>query len=200
MSLYKEITENEMKLVLHILKNPLVMYNANNISKEVGLSSMGALKILKRLEKESLLISKEIGKSVVYRINVENDYSKNCIKFFLSRETNRALGELKKWINELNKIKNSELTIIFGSILKNKESKDIDVLFVTDQKKFDKLKKEVDSLNEISIKKIHPVYQSFNDVVNNIKEKNEVMLDAIRGIVVFGEEKFLEVYNESRKE
>ena len=60
---------NEMLIVLKIFKTPEMEFNANSISKEAGLTPMGALKILKRLEKEDVLASKAAGKAVFYRFN-----------------------------------------------------------------------------------------------------------------------------------
>ncbi|MBI3036864.1 hypothetical protein HYY73_03895, partial [Candidatus Woesearchaeota archaeon] len=56
----KDITDNEMHFVLGIFKSPELEYNANSISKLIRISSMGALKIAKRLEKENILISREL--------------------------------------------------------------------------------------------------------------------------------------------
>jgi len=55
----KGITDNEMRFVLGIFKSPELEYNANSISKLIGISSMGALKIAKRLEKENILVFRE---------------------------------------------------------------------------------------------------------------------------------------------
>ena len=45
----KEITSLEMHLALTILKSPEVEYNANSIARELKITPMGALKILKKL-------------------------------------------------------------------------------------------------------------------------------------------------------
>ena len=92
------------------------------------------------------------------------------------------------------------MIVLFGSVLEKPNPNDIDVLLVTDQKRFPKLQREIKELNEINIKKIHPIYQTYNDIVKNIKKRDKPVLNAIKGIIVFGEERFLEVYNESRKE
>lgn len=196
----KDITRNEMRALLAIVKSPEITYNANSLSKVLGISSMGALKILKRLETESILKSKQIGKSNIYKVNAENDYAKNYIKFLLSKESVSSSGPVKRWVNEIKKIKSADIAVLFGSLLKKESPGDIDVLFVTNQKRFKKLKKEIQELNEINIKKIHPVYQSFEDAVSNIKKRDKVVLSAIKGIIVFGEEKFIKVYNDSCKE
>ena len=88
------------------------------------------------------------------------------------------------------------MSILFGSVLRNeKEAKDIDVLLVTvtDKKKFSKLKKEIAEINLINTKQIHPIYQTEEDLKNNIKKGDKVVLNAIKGIVVFGEDMLLKV-------
>ena len=55
-----------------------------------------------------------------------------------------------------------------------REEEDIDVLLVTDKKKFAKLKKEIENINIINIKKLHPIYQTKKDL-----EKNSLFLDIV---------------------
>lgn len=190
----KDITSNEIRFILQILKNPEHDYNANNISKELGISSMGALKIAKRLEKEGVLTSRHIGKGIFYSINFKNSYVRNYLLFILKRESEYSIPYVKRWISEIKKIKNSDLAILFGSVLtKNEKAKDIDVLFVLSQKNFNEIKKEIEQINIINDKKIHPIFQTKQDIIDNIKKQDKVILNAIKGIVVFGEEVFLEV-------
>ena len=77
---------------------------------------------------------------------------------------------------------------------------DIDVLLVTDQKRFSKLEEEIKELNKINIKRIHPLYQTYEDLIKNIKKRDKPILNAIKGIIMVGEEKFMEIYNESHQE
>ncbi len=195
-----EITKAEMEIILNIAKSPETDYNGNNITKVVGITPTGALKILKRLEKESVLKSKKIGKAVIYKINTEDSYARNHVALILAREKLYVQPRVKVWINELKKIKNADIIILFGSILRKEDPKDIDVVFVTDQKRFKKLQEEVEERNKINIKRIHPLYQGLKDIVMNIKKRDKPLLSAIKGIIVIGEEKFMEIYNESCKE
>jgi len=187
----KDITNNEMLFVLSIFKSPEKEYNASNMAQHLGISPMGALKIAKRLEKESILKSKQIGKARIYQINMKNDYAKDYIKFLLKREAERAPAYVKVWIRELRKIKNADIGILFGSVLRKKEANDIDTLLVTNQKRFSKLKKEVEDIDLINIKKLHSMYQSKKDVKANIKKEDKAVLNAIKGIVAFGEDKLI---------
>ena len=196
----KEITKGEMDVILTLIKSPEIIYNANNLSKVIGITSMGTWKILKKLEQEELVKSKKIGKAIIYRINIEDSYTSKYVSLILARESQHTNPKIKRWITEIKKIKNGEVIILFGSILSKENPNDIDVLLITDQKRFAKLQQEIKEINEINIKKIHPMYQTYEDIIKNIKKKDKPILNAIKGIIIRGEEKFLNIYNESRKE
>ncbi|HUS49240.1 MAG TPA: hypothetical protein VMZ91_03700 [Candidatus Paceibacterota bacterium] len=66
-------------------------------------------------------------------------------------------------------------------------------MFVVSQKNFDELKKEIESINRLNDKKIHPVYQSKQDLIENLNKEDKIILNTIKGIVVFGEELFLDL-------
>ena len=183
------ITNKEMLFVLTIFKSPEVEYNAHNIAKRIGISSMGALKIAKKLEKENILTSRKLGKAKFYNLNFDNEYAIQYVKFLLKREAEQAHFYVKRWLSQLKKIKSANIVILFGSVLnKHKEARDIDVLLITNKKMFHKLKKEIESVNLINIKKLHPIYQTKEDFKKNIKREDKVILNAIKGIIVFGED------------
>ncbi len=190
----RDITSNEMLFVLSIFKNPEIDYNARSISKILGISHMGALKIAKRLEKENILISRQLGRAFFYKLNFNNDYAEYYAKFLLKREAEQSHYYVKRWVRELKKIKNASCIILFGSILRKYENaRDIDVLFITEQKIFSKLQKEIDDVNLLNIKKIHPMFQTKEDIINNIKIRDKPLLNAIKGIIVYGEDILIEL-------
>jgi len=189
------ITNNEIQFILTIFKNPKTEYNSNNLSKILGISRMGCLKIAKKLENEKILILKILGKAKFFRLDLSKDYVRNYVSFLLKRETEQSKAYVKVWVNDLrNKISKANIAILFGSILtKGSEANDIDVLLVTNQKNFVNLKKEVEKINQISPKKLHPIYQSLQDLKDNIKKKDTVVLSIIKGVVVLGAEEFVEL-------
>jgi len=71
-------------------------------------------------------------------------------------------------------------------------------LLITDNNKFSKLKKELEEINEINVKRLHPMYQTKEDIKNNIKKEDKPLLNALKGIVIFGEDALMEVLNEPR--
>lgn len=191
-----DITGNEMLIALKILKTPEGEFNANSISKEIGITSMGALKILKRLENEGILASKIAGKATFYKFNFAGDYAKHYAVFALKNEAEHAQPYARRWIKEIRKLKNANVAILFGSVLrKGKEAHDVDVLALASQNKFGKLKEEVVELNKINEKHMHIIYQSPKDLRSNIKKQDKIVLGALKGIVAFGEDKLIEVFS-----
>ncbi|MBS3102890.1 hypothetical protein J4458_05610 [Candidatus Woesearchaeota archaeon] len=190
----REITNNEMIFVLSIFKSPEVEYNANSIAKKMGISSMGALKIAKRLEKENIIKSKHLGKAKFYNLNLNNDYVRQYVKFLLKREAEQTHPYIKVWIEDINKIKSADAAILFGSVLrKQKEAKDIDVVLIINKKRYYKSKKEIEDIDLLNTKKIHPVYQTREDFRKNIKKEDKPLLSAIKGIVAFGEDVIIDL-------
>lgn len=183
------ITKKEAEFVLTLLKSPETDYNAHSISKKLNISPMGALKIAKRLEKERILTSKKLGKAVFYKVNLNDEYARQYVKLLLKREAEQAEPYLKVWISEIRKLKNADAAILFGSVLKKgSQANDIDVVLITNQQRFEKLKKEIEDISALSPKRVHPVFQTADDFENNIKKRDPVILNVIKGIVTFGED------------
>lgn len=195
-----EITNNEMNFVLKLFKNPEKEYNANSISKELGISPMGALKIAKRLENENIIGSKELGKAKFFKLKLDHDYVREYLHFLLKREKEQASPHVKVWFDEIKKLKSADAAILFGSVLrKNQEPRDIDVVLITDRQKFSKLKNEVEEINQIGVKKIHPIFQTKEDFIKNIRKGDKIILSAIKGMFIFGEDAIIgAVRNEPR--
>lgn len=190
----ESISITEMQFVLAVLKSPEHEFNANSISKELNISPMGALKIARKLEKEGIIRLKEMGRARFYSICFESPYAMHYFKFLLMREAEQALPYVKMWIREIRKIKNADIAIIFGSVLvKQDKANDVDVLFVTEQKKFAGLKKEVESINKINVKKMHGIYTTLDILGISFKNREKAVFDAAKGIVAIGEDKFLEL-------
>lgn len=190
----REMTKNDARVLLTLFKDISNNYNANSLSKRVGLTSMGTLKILKNLEKQGILASKKLGKAVFYSISF-NDYTRSYLIFLLQKEAEESIPRIRRWVKELRKIKgNAEICILFGSLLKKQDYDDIDALLVLKQSQNRKANELLDEMGKLSTKKIHAVKQTEKDIKNNLKKHDKVMLNALNGsIVVFGYKKLVEI-------
>ena len=194
----KDITSNEMMFVLNILKSPETNYNANSMAKVLGISRMGALKIARKLEKENIILSKELGKAKFYSLNLGSDYVREYVKFLLKSEAEHAHPYVKVWIEDIIKIKSADAAILFGSVLrKYKEAGDIDVMLIIDSKNYKKVQSEIHGIDELNTKKIHPLYQTKEDFIKNLKKEDQPLLSAIKGIAAFGEDIIINAIKDS---
>src|SRR3989344_6794651 len=187
------ITPSEVKLLLKIFKDFSHNYNANSISKETSITSRGALKMLKKLSSQNILISKQLGKAVFYKINFENNYALKLIETLLIAESKE---KAERWINELEEVfRHTESVILFGSIIKNeKKAREIDVILVLNKKKYKEISNFIERKNKILFKKIHEIPQTINDLKENLQKNNKALIDAIKeGYLLHGQDKIIKV-------
>ncbi|MDO8481337.1 MAG: helix-turn-helix domain-containing protein [Nanoarchaeota archaeon] len=179
----------EMDILLALFKNPDKELSASGLAQLVGLSRMGALLVVRKLVAEGLLKVRKIGKSSIYSLDPSDSHTRKYLIFLLSREAERATPYARRWIAELRRLKNAKAAILFGSVLRKENgARDIDAVLITDEKRFDALEKEIDAMNRINSKPIHAVYQLSGDFRKNLQKKDSVILNALKGIVAFGEE------------
>ena len=186
------LTEKEREAALILLKEFTKYYNANSISKVLGITHVGAQKILKRLLNENLLISERIGKSIVYKLKLDDDYVKKLLIFLLADEANH----FKRWKEEFSELfKKGRIIIIYGSAIKNyNAANDIDIMIVINKNEHNEVNKFLRQKQTILPKKLHAIKLTSKELLENIK--NKAMIDIItNGIVLYGQEEYIEVIN-----
>lgn len=189
------LSAKEMEILLLLLKDCSGGYNANSISKRIDITPMGALKILKKLEKQGLLKSTKMGKAVFYRPVFENEYAEDLYAFILHKEAVESKPRVRMWVAETRKLRtNADAAIVFGSVLKDDEYGDVDLLLVLQPEKAAQLEADLEELNRINIKKVHAIKQTKEDLIRNIEVGDKRVLEALRkGVVAFGYKSVLEV-------
>src|SRR3989338_8977790 len=146
------LTKKERETLLILFKDFTNFYNANSISKTLKISHVGAQKIFKRLLKGNIVTSRTIGKSIIYKLHFNNSYVSPLIAFLLVDEADN----FKRWKEEFKEFEKPKILILFGSVLKNKDYKDIDLLIVIENKNYSTIMNLIDKKNKILIKPVHP--------------------------------------------
>lgn len=193
------ITHNESRAVNLLLRDFANDHNINQIAKELSLSPRGAYKILKKLENNKILTAKKVGNNIIYKINFENESTPDTCQFVLTER--KTTPYIQAWIKDLEQLKElTELAILFGSVLeKGKQASDIDVLLVFEKKKFNKVQQKIKEINMIKTKKLHPIMQTKQDLILNIKKKDPVILKLINtGIVLWGRNILIEAIKDGQ--
>jgi len=193
------LTENEKKVLKLLLMKFDDEYSINEIARICSLTPNGALKILKKFEKESILIPKKIANIKSYSLDFNNEKTKNILELSLISELK---GRLKFRREDLEPIKKTTiLCIVFGSYVDKKEPNDIDILFVIDKLKFKEYKKKTSEIFKTIPIKVHDVIQTKRDFKENIHKKNKVIINALKyGIIFWGYKEIIEfIENEYKR-
>ncbi|MEK6912369.1 MAG: hypothetical protein AABX26_00230 [Nanoarchaeota archaeon] len=192
------IPKNTKKIILYLLRN-LELVNINQISKKLSISVGSAFKILKDLGKDNLVLSSNLGNAKFYRINLNNEETMRWCEILLSEERRNLKGYPKVYAEEIQKFEQAELIILFGSVLSNKDFNDVDVLFITSKPK--EITKFCLNLSKIRTKPVVPLILKKEDLINEIKNKKEVVLDIIKtGIILKGESALLKVLKDVKQQ
>ncbi|MEK6841531.1 MAG: hypothetical protein AABX91_00070 [Nanoarchaeota archaeon] len=192
------IPKNTKKIILYLLRN-LELVNINQISKKLSISVGSAFKILKDLGKDNIVLSSNLGNAKFYRINLNNEETMRWCEILLSEERRNLKGYPKVYAEEIQKFEQAELIILFGSVLSNKDFNDVDVLFITNKPK--EITKFCLNLSKIRTKPVVPLILKKEDLINEIKNKKEVVLDIIKtGIILKGESALLKVLKDVKQQ
>jgi len=186
------LTKKEREMVLTLFKDYTAFYNANSISKVLNISHVGAQKILKRLLQENLVISKNIGKSITYKLNFNDNYVRQMVAFLLADEANN----FKRWKEEFKELfKQDRIIMLFGSTVKDyAHAHDIDLMIVLENNYVKEVNEILKKKEEVLPKKIHALKLNHQDFLENLKKRDKAFLDIIKkAIILSGQEKYVEI-------
>ncbi len=186
------LTSKERETVLRLFKEYTTFYNANSISKVLAISHAGAQKILKRLLQENIVISKTIGKSISYKLNLNDTYVSQLVAFLLADEANT----FKRWKEEFKELfKKERIVLLFGSVIKDyAHAHDIDLMIVIENNEA----KEIDAIlkkkEEILPKKLHAIKLTRQDLLESLKTEDKAMVDMVKNaIILYGQDTYVEI-------
>ena len=186
------LTQKERETMLILFKDITAFYNANSISKVLGISHVGAQKIFKRLLNESLLTDKKIGKSIVYKPKLDDDYASKLIAFLLADEANN----FKRWREEFKQLfKKDRIIMLYGSAIKNyAQAGDIDIMAVIKKGEFKDVRDILKEKQKVLPKKIHSIELTADDLLKNIKQKRKSMIDIVKNaVILYGQDNYVDI-------
>jgi len=186
------LTLKEKQAMIILFKDFTNYHNANSLSKTLGITRIGAMKLLKKLLKENILSSKTIGKSIIYKLNLEEDYNRHLITFILADEANN----FKRWKEEFKDFSNGEtVVLLYGSTIRNYNvANDIDLMLIIKKEQYSRSREIINEIQEILPKKIHSIELTAEDFLKNIKEKKRPLIDTIKNaIILYGQAKYVDI-------
>ncbi len=184
-------TENEKKALLILLKDFTTSYNANSLRSVVDLSSVGTQKLLKRLEGKGLVTSQRIGKAIIYKARLGDDYTKEVLAFLLADEANH----FKLWKEEFRSLyRKGRIVMLFGSATRNYDkARDIDVL-IADPGRNAQIRTQLAKKADVLPKPLQALHLTIKEFEESVRSKDRRVLEIVRtGIVLYGYAEYVEV-------
>lgn len=156
------MVENINKIKLEIIclfrSNYFNQFHIRKMAKLIGKSHVSLLPHLKSFEADKILISKNVGRSKVYSLNLENNQVREFLSLSEKKETLNLLNKeflIKKLYDEFFNLNLNGCLVLFGSyaaLSYNKES-DIDLLYIGELKESEKRK--IKEFGRVYGKEIH---------------------------------------------
>ena len=185
-------TENEKKALLVLFKDFTSYHNANTISKQLGISRIGSMKLLKKLKAENLVIATVIGKSTVYKPNMQDSYVLDLITFILAEEAN----EFKRWKEEFKELfVDGRIILLHGSTIRDyTKARDIDIMILRKAGDSGQIHKVISEKQQLLPKKIHAIDLTSQEFMKNVQNKQVAVIDIVKNaIILYGQNKYAEL-------
>ena len=185
-------TENKKRALLILFKDFTSYYNANTISKQLGISRIGSMKLLKKLKTENLVTATVIGKSTVYKPNMQNSYMLDLITFILAEESNG----FKRWKEEFKEFfVEGRIILLYGSTIVNyTKARDIDIMILRKAGDSGQIHKLINEKQQLLPKKIHAIDLTSQEFIKNVQNKQVAVIDIVKNaVILYGQSKYVEL-------
>ncbi|MBI4010063.1 MAG: nucleotidyltransferase domain-containing protein [Candidatus Aenigmarchaeota archaeon] len=171
-------SKSKVKLLRIFYDNPNREFTLYEIKKTFNLSTGTINPVLKSLVNNRALLSRRVGKSILYQLNSNNLIVKKTVEIFESERT--LLFEKAKEVAK--KIEKSDILsiVLFGSVATGKitELSDIDILIVY-KSKYHIVKANIGKLIEKYLEQeilISPIILSKNEVIEMLNKYDSFIL------------------------
>jgi len=166
------LSDNEFSVISFLVRNFTEKLTIRSIASRLGFSAAGVFNILKKLEKEGVVVGEKLGTGLFYSINFENKIAEHLSAIVL------VYSE-----QEVEKISVEQLKDAKAAILDDKT-----LLLVTD------------SITELDVKipNIDVIVRTEEEFVNLLRKKDSGTLQVLKkGIVLSGENEFVSMIKKS---
>ncbi|MFH1249346.1 MAG: nucleotidyltransferase domain-containing protein [archaeon] len=185
------MVENINNMILDIIGlyrcNYLTGFHVRQMAQLIGKSHVSLLPHLKELEENKILVSKYVGKSRVYSLNLGNSHAREFLSF---SEKKKSLWFLDKEVF-IKKIHDESIgfglagcLILFGSYASgtNSDSSDIDLLYLGDIAEGDK--KKIKNLGKTYHQEIHLVSMDLKEFRDQLLKSGALAKEVINNHII----------------
>jgi predicted nucleotidyltransferase len=185
------MVENINKIIIDIIGlyryNYLTEFHVRQIAKLINKSHAGLLPHLNNLEKTKVLVSKEVGKSKVFSLNLENNQIRELLSIAEKKGSLELLNKeifIKKIYEEFLKLNLMGSLVLFGSYASetNTKESDIDLLWLGNLKETEI--KKIKNFGKMYNKEIHLVSMSFKEFDVQLSKGGALIKEIVNNHIV----------------
>ena len=161
------LSDNEFSVLSFLVRNFTERLTIRNIAQRLNFSPAGVFNILKKLEKNNIVVGQKFGTGLFYSINFENRIAEHLAGIVL-------LYSDEKIEIDIEKLKQADASIFDKKTL----------LLITGN---------ITAL-DISIPNIEAITKTEDELIDLLRKKDSKMLQILKkGIVLFGEDKIVDI-------
>lgn len=162
------LSDNEFSVLNFLVRNFTEKLTIRNIAQRLNFSAAGVFNILKKLEKQNIVVGQKLGTGLFYSINFENKIAEHLASIVLLYSDDKVE---KINIEQLKQAK---------AAISDKKS----LLLITDNV----------TVLDITIPNIEVIAKTEDEIVSLLRDKDNSILQLLKkGVVLFGEDKIVEI-------
>jgi len=167
--------------------NYLAQFHIRQMARLIGKSHVGLLPHLKELEKNKILISKEVGRSKVYSLNLNNNQVREFLAFAEKNKSIELLNNevfIKKIYDEFTNLDLGGSLVLFGSYASKTHTpeSDVDLFYLGDLNESEN--KKIKSLGKIYNKGIHLVSMNLKQFREQLSNQGILAKEIINNHII----------------
>lgn len=183
----ENINNIKLDIVSLFRNNYLSQFHIRLMAKIIGKSHVSLLPHLKEFEKNKMFISKEVGKSKVYSLNLNNNQVREFLSFAEKKKSLELLNKeifIKKIYEEFISLDLSGSLILFGSHASktHTEESDIDLLYLGNLKESEN--KKIKELGKIYKREIHLVSMNIKQFREQLSKQGALTKEIISNHII----------------
>ena len=161
------LSDNEFSVLNFLVRNFTEKLTIRNIAQRLNFSPAGVFNILKKLEKQNIVVGQKLGTGLFYSINFEEKIAEHLAAIVL-------LYSEEKYEIDVEKLKQAKAAIFYEKTL----------MLITDSI----------TILDVTIPNVDVITKTEDEVIALLRKKDSQMLQLLkRGIVLFGEDKIVEI-------
>src|SRR3989338_5838653 len=183
----ESINNIKLELISLFRSNYFNQLHIREMAKLIGKSHVSLLPHLKSFEKDNMLLSKNVGKSKVYSLNLENNQVREFLSLSEKKETLNLLSKeffIKKLYDEFLSLNLNGCLILFGSYasLTHTKESDIDLLYIGELRESEK--KKIKDFGKTYNKEIHLTSMNLKQFKEQLSKQGALIKEIVKSHII----------------